>query len=43
MKYCLYCGKELTVEQRHNIYCSQRCSINARTDEKNKRMERRKI
>lgn len=34
MKYCLYCGKELTVEQRHNIYCSQRCSINARTDEK---------
>ena len=25
MKYCKNCGKELTFEQRHNIYCSSIC------------------
>lgn len=25
MKYCKNCGKLLTSEQRHNIYCSQNC------------------
>lgn len=25
MKKCLYCGKELTTEQRHNLYCSMDC------------------
>ena len=26
MKTCLRCGKPLTIEQRHNKYCSQECS-----------------
>lgn len=26
IKYCKNCGKELTVEQRHNTYCSISCS-----------------
>ena len=26
MKICKKCGKELTQEQRHNIYCSQECA-----------------
>ena len=26
IKYCKYCGKELTSEQRHNTYCSQTCA-----------------
>ena len=26
IKYCKYCGKELTSEQRHNTYCSQACA-----------------
>ena len=25
MKYCKNCGKELTSEQKHNIYCSNTC------------------
>ena len=32
MKTCLYCGKELTLEQRHNKYCSQTCAKNAQRD-----------
>ena len=32
MKYCLKCGKQLTTEQRHNIYCSQDCAISARKE-----------
>lgn len=27
IKYCKNCGKELTVEQRHNTYCSNRCQL----------------
>lgn len=26
IKYCAYCGKELTSKQRHNTYCSQKCA-----------------
>lgn len=26
-KYCKNCGKLLTIEQRHNIYCSKKCQI----------------
>lgn len=26
MKFCKKCGKQLTTEQRHNIYCSQECA-----------------
>ena len=26
IKYCAYCGTQLTSEQRHNIYCSQNCA-----------------
>lgn len=35
MKTCLYCGKELTLEQqRRNQYCSQTCAKNAQRDKK---------
>lgn len=34
MKYCAYCGKELTHKQSHNIYCSNECSNNAKIDKK---------
>lgn len=35
MKTCLYCGKELTLEQqRRNKYCSQACAKNAQRDTK---------
>jgi len=34
MKYCAYCGKELTAEQRHNSYCSSECANNAKTQKK---------
>ena len=33
-KKCLYCGKELHQDQRHNKYCSIECAIKARTDNK---------
>lgn len=26
-KYCKYCGKQLTFEQRYNLYCGSSCSI----------------
>lgn len=32
MKYCKRCNKELTTEQRHNIYCSQECANLARSE-----------
>ena len=34
MKYCAYCGKELTIEQRHNSYCSSECANNAKIQKK---------
>ena len=34
MKYCAYCGKELTHKQSYNIYCSNECSNNAKIDKK---------
>lgn len=34
MKKCLYCGKELTTEQRHNKYCSQECANSAKYNNK---------
>lgn len=34
MKYCNYCGKELKIEQRHNIYCSTECATKAKRDNK---------
>lgn len=34
MKYCAYCGKELTIEQRHNSYCSGECANNAKIQKK---------
>lgn len=34
MKQCLYCGKILTTEQRHNQYCSSECANQAKTDNK---------
>ena len=34
MKTCLYCGKELTLEQRHNKYCSSKCQIDYQNQEK---------
>lgn len=34
MKTCLYCGKELTIEQRHNKYCSSSCQMNYQSQEK---------
>ena len=33
-KKCLYCGKELRQDQRHNRYCSIECATKARTDNK---------
>lgn len=30
MKKCLFCGKELTANQRHNTYCSHECEVKAR-------------
>lgn len=33
MKKCLFCGKELTTEQRHNKYCSHECEVQARHKE----------
>lgn len=30
MKYCAYCGKALTQEQRNNTYCSCTCATNAK-------------
>lgn len=30
MKKCLFCGKELTINQRHNTYCSHECEVKAR-------------
>lgn len=34
MKTCLRCGKPLTAEQRHNIYCSHECSIKYQQEKK---------
>lgn len=34
MKFCVKCGKQLTLEQRHNIYCSTECSILFKQEEK---------
>lgn len=34
MKYCAYCGKELTTEQRYNSYCSNECANNAKIQKK---------
>ena len=34
VKYCAYCGKELTSEQRHNTYCSQKCANAAKKQNK---------
>jgi len=34
MKTCLYCGKELTMEQRHNKYCSVKCQCDYQNNEK---------
>lgn len=34
MKQCLYCGKLLTQEQRHNQYCSIECASEAKIDNK---------
>lgn len=34
MKTCLYCGKILTTEQRHNIYCSQDCYTKYQKEQK---------
>lgn len=34
IRYCAYCGKELTSEQRGNIYCSQFCANTAKKKRK---------
>ena len=34
IKKCAYCGKELTVSQRHNIYCSSECANLAKQSKK---------
>lgn len=34
IKYCTCCGKELTNEQRHNMYCSQECANIAKKQKK---------
>ena len=34
MKYCLQCNKQLTTDQRHNIYCSQQCANIAKRENK---------
>ena len=34
IKYCEYCNKELTNEQRHNKYCSQKCASLAKSQKK---------
>lgn len=34
MKYCKYCNKELTKNQKNNIYCSQECSNLDKTNKK---------
>lgn len=34
MKICLYCGKELTIEQKYNKYCSSNCQMNYQSQEK---------
>lgn len=34
MKKCNYCGKELTIEQRHNKFCSQECANLAKKENK---------
>ena len=34
MKTCLRCGKPLTTEQRHNIYCSHECSTKYQQERK---------
>lgn len=34
MKYCKYCGKELTSKQHCNIYCSMECANNAKVQKK---------
>lgn len=34
VKYCAYCGKELTSNQRHNIYCSVECASKAKRQHK---------
>lgn len=34
MKTCLYCGKILTTEQRHNLYCSQACHTKHQKEQK---------
>ena len=33
-KYCLYCKKELTSDQRHNTYCSIKCANEHRKQQK---------
>lgn len=33
-KYCKFCGKKLTVEQRHNIYCCSQCAIEDKKQKK---------
>lgn len=34
IKYCAYCGKELTSNQRHNTYCSVECASKAKRQHK---------
>lgn len=34
IKYCAYCGKELTSAQRNNTYCSQTCANLAKSQNK---------
>lgn len=32
IRYCQYCGEELTSDQRHNLYCSQNCANQAKKE-----------